>query len=166
MKTDVIPVILFPDLMCPSSSPLSFIHLPFLPGLPLLPTLSGSSSGALTSLCLSSFHPIQSEHFQPATHPFSHFSLLLSHCVTLSVLAVLAELWPLHSFVHLITSFRVAASVLAPIYPPLRTNISRQNAVHTSLHQHGDLAASGTFAQQVHHLVVAHILDVPLVDLH
>jgi len=38
--------------------------------------------------------------------------------------------------------------------------------VRTSLHQHGDLAAPGALAEQVHHLVVAHVLHVPLVDLH
>ncbi|TNN38378.1 hypothetical protein EYF80_051463 [Liparis tanakae] len=33
-------------------------------------------------------------------------------------------------------------------------------------HKHGDLAAPGALAEQVHHLVVAHVLHVPLVDLH
>lgn len=36
----------------------------------------------------------------------------------------------------------------------------------TSLHQHGDLAAFGTLAQQVDHLVVRHALHVSLVHLH
>lgn len=38
--------------------------------------------------------------------------------------------------------------------------------MHTSLHQHGDLTASWTFAKQIHYLIVTHILDVSLVDLH
>lgn len=38
--------------------------------------------------------------------------------------------------------------------------------LRTSLHKHGDFTASWTFTQQVHHLVVAHVLDIPLVDLH
>lgn len=36
----------------------------------------------------------------------------------------------------------------------------------TSLHKHGDLAAFGTFAEQVDHLVVRHALDIPFVHLH
>lgn len=44
--------------------------------------------------------------------------------------------------------------------------VKRARLPLTSLHQHGDLAAFGTLAQQVDHLVVRHALHVSLVHLH
>lgn len=72
-----------------------------------------------------------------------------------------------HSFESLITNPLTSKTpVPAYVCPPLMTNIWHQDLIRTSLHKHGDLAASGTFAQQVHHLIVAHILDISLVDFH
>lgn len=48
----------------------------------------------------------------------------------------------------------------------IRVYMRRSRPALTSLHQHGDLAAFGTLAEQVHHLVVRHALHVPLVHLH
>lgn len=45
-------------------------------------------------------------------------------------------------------------------------HVKRGRRPLTSLHQHGDLAAFGTLAQQVDHLVVRHALHISLVHLH
>lgn len=61
---------------------------------------------------------------------------------------------PLYHHLSLFSSHIITGD-MKPGRPPL-----------TSLHEHGDLAAFGTLAQQVDHLIVRHALHISLVHLH
>lgn len=118
---------------------------------------------------LVSSHPVRAF----STHHPLPFTLFLSCFLIMSLFS--RQLFKLlsvqqtteHSSVRLLTHpFTSKTTVPACVYTPLLTNIWHQNVMHTSLHKHGDFTSSGAFAQQVHHLIVAHVLDVSLVDLH
>lgn len=137
-----------------SSPPLSFIYIASLPGLPLLPTLICSSTAMLTQAC----RLFASPHFIPSSPsvfnpPPTLFLTSLSCFLIMSLFskttikAVVSTADNSAFFCALNhTSFHFKTLSASCICLSTPADKYLESGIHTSLHQHGDFTASGTFA--------------------